>query len=1456
MQTKTPPIVEFAADLSSREKTLGRGIAQLLALASISLGMAVGASWWFGNVQALAFGTQNVPMAPSTAFLFVVLGASLFVSSRWPTAPVSRTFNTGCLSVVAFISLLLGAQSVTGDASLERLIVGELSTPTGIPVGVMSPITSIAFLLASIALSCQWLALRSAQRADQSSDQASVQSSAINCGPLCLFISVALSWGIFVISEVTLTGYLSGLPPVLGNSKIPPAILTALAFMLASVAILLPSLTQLRLIHLPAGSKTRETIWRVIAVAVIGVAVAVALRLVIVGEDSRDLLPYVVFYPSVLIIALFTGLAGGLLATLLSGIYVQVWLHGGTLTGTEWIALTVFLVGSTITSLICEAMRQSRARERRAGIQLELALAEQARAAEALRESERRFRSIFQQAAVGVVRLAADGTWLEVNDKLCEIVGYPPEELLLKTFQDITHPDDSQADSGYLDQLLEGKTNTYSMEKRCYRKTGEMVWINLTASLVRDNKGDPGFFISIIEDISERKRAEIALRNSEEKFRALFEQAGGYCMVLDPNTSDGIPIIVDANAAACVMHGYEREEFIGRPVSDINDQAGKRLVKDRTAEIMTGKLFSVENTHVRKDGTTFTVSVNAKRIDIGGEPPLILTTEYDITEREELHHRIEKIAAHVPGMIFQYQQWPDGHAAFPYSSAGIRDIYGIDPDEVSLDATAVFDVLHPDDRSRVEAKMAESMHHLTIWNDSYRVRFSEHRVIWVEGAASPKLQPDGSVLWHGYIRDVTDRKQAEEQLRLAASVFEHSFEAVLITDAENRIIDTNPAFSAITGYDRASVLGKDPNILTSDRHDEAFYREMWDEIADQGSWQGEIWNRRKDGEMYAALLSISAVRHADQSVANYIAIFSDITERKEHEAELDHIANYDQLTGLPNRRLLLDRLDQASAQTRRSGRLFAVCYLDLDAFKPINDQHGHAVGDQVLIGIANQLRKVLRAQDTVARLGGDEFVLLLNDLRRLEDCYALLERVLAVCTSPVVLDGVTHRVSASIGVTLSSPDGSPDVLPNGDNADLLLRNADQAMYRAKEAGRNRYHLYDAEQDRQLQDRRLKLQDIEDALTSQEFVLYYQPKVDMVSREVIGVEALIRWQHPEDGLLLPGAFLPFIHGSNLEIAIGEWVITAALTQVAIWQQRGLKLPISVNISAGHLLAPSFTQRLGELLAEHPACDPGCLEMEIVETSALSDIVRAGQTLTACRAMGVSLALDDFGTGYSSLAYFRRLPIDVLKVDQSFVRDMLDDPEDMEIVESVVRLARAFNRLVIAEGVETPEHGALLTLLGCRNGQGFGIARPMPADEVPGWASTWPQQGVGMVVDPSIRRDDIPLAMAMQNHHIWVDEFVDAFNDADLSRLAQIEKTPCRLERWYERSGSRRFGQLEAFHTVGQSHAKLHQLASSILAFAEQSEMDRARLRLPSLLKARDELIDQLGAFIRAQTTLGA
>ena len=569
-------------------------------------------------------------------------------------------------------------------------------------------------------------------------------------------------------------------------------------------------------------------------------------------------------------------------------------------------------------------------------------------------------------------------------------------------------------------------------------------------------------------------------------------------------------------------------------------------------------------------------------------------------------------------------------------------------------------------------------------------------------------------------QDIARRERAEEQLKLSASVFHHSHEGVMITDAEARILDVNPAFTRITGYTRDEAIGLNPRILHSGLHDVSWFARIWRSLKVDGHWRGEIWNRRKNGEIFPELEDISAVYDDNGEVRHYVAVFSDISQQKAHEAELARIANYDLLTGLPNRRLLTDRLSQAMARAQRDGKLLAVAYLDLDGFKPINDVNGHAVGDLLLVEVGQRLKRGLRGDDTLARLGGDEFVMLLGDLDSPQACIASLERALEAVRAPASIHDKILNISASIGVTLYPADAG--------DGDSLLRHADQAMYAAKQAGKNRYYLFDPERDREMEGHRAHLRRLGDALAANEFLFYYQPKVNLLTGELVGVETLIRWQHPERGLLLPDEFLSHFNDHPLEVELGEHVLETALQQVEAWQRQGLNIVVSANISANHLLHRSFVPQLAALLARHPKVVPSQLELEVLESAAMNDLGRAIDIMTRCKMLGVHFALDDFGTGYSSLAYFRRLPVDVLKIDQSFVRDMLQDDEDLAIVESVVRLAQVFGRSTIAEGVETLEHAARLIDLGCAIAQGHGIAQPMPANELLPWLQQWQSRAV--------------------------------------------------------------------------------------------------------------------------------
>ena len=690
----------------------------------------------------------------------------------------------------------------------------------------------------------------------------------------------------------------------------------------------------------------------------------------------------------------------------------------------------------------------------------------------------------------------------------------------------------------------------------------------------------------------------------------------------------------------------------------------------------------------------------------------------------------------------------------------------------------------------------------------------------------------------GVIADINERKQSEEKLHLAASVFTHAREAILITAADGTIIDINGSFTRITGYSRDEVLGGNPRLLNSGRQDKAFFAALWQELIEKGYWHGEIWNRRKSGEVYATMQTISAVRDDQGITRQYVGLFFDITALKSHEKQLEHMAHYDVLTTLPNRVLLAARLHQAMAQAKRRKQRLAVVYLDLDGFKAINDKHGHKTGDRLLMALATRMQRTLREGDTLARLGGDEFVAVLFDLDNVSACVPMLNRLLVAAAEVVPVDNFALQVSASLGVTF---------YPQADevDADQLLRQSDQAMYQAKLAGKNRYHIFDADQDRSVRGHHEGLEHIRRALTAREFVLYYQPKVNMRTGTVIGAEALIRWQHPERGLLLPAVFLPVIENHPLAIETGEWVIATALRQIELWRSAGMDMPVSVNVGADQLQQADFVARLQALLLAHPAVKPGDLALEVLETSALEDLARVAQIIEACRGIGVSFSLDDFGTGYSSLTYLKRLQVTQLKIDQSFVREMLDDPDDLAILGGVLSLATAFRRQVIAEGVETVEHGTMLLQLGCELAQGYGIARPMPASDFPDWARAWRPASAWSKL-PAVNRDDLPLLFAGVEHRAWI-VAIEAFLKGERDSLPLIHHQ-CRFGEWLEAEGQLRHGKRPAFLAIGPVHRQMHGLAAGICQLQMSGHSTEAAGGLGQLHALRDALLADLQALV--------
>jgi len=586
--------------------------------------------------------------------------------------------------------------------------------------------------------------------------------------------------------------------------------------------------------------------------------------------------------------------------------------------------------------------------------------------------------------------------------------------------------------------------------------------------------------------------------------------------------------------------------------------------------------------------------------------------------------------------------------------------------------------------------------------------FDGEKIIWVETYKTPIIDKGGNVLGTtGFARDITERIKSEERLRLTAKVFENTMEGITVTDKDNNILEVNDAFTKITGYPREEAVGKTPIILKSGVQDKDFYAAMWQAINATGHWRGDIWNRKKEGEIF----TISTIKDDKGKVTNYVGIFSDITLLKQHEKQLEHIAHYDALTGIPNRTLLADRLQQAIAFSKREKKLLAICYLDLDGFKAINDSMGHEAGDQVLIEISRRIKDTVREGDTVARMGGDEFVFLMTGLETPEECATSLDRLLEVVALPIYAGDKLFKLSASIGVSLYPHDD--------EDQDILLRHADQAMYTAKQSGRNRCYLYDPEHDQRTRTYREFIKHIQQGLVKNEFELFFQPKVDLRSGRPVGAEALIRWRHPQRGLLSPAEFLHAIEDTELDVEVGEWVVAAALDQLVEWQQTGLDLELSINISAFHMQSPKFTEKLKQKLSHYPGLPHDRLQIEILETAALKDFAAATRIINSCRNFGVGFALDDFGTGYSSLSYLSNLPVGTLKIDQSFIRDMLEDKGDFAIVQGIIALSNAFNLKTVAEGVETDKCFSALLDMGCETGQGYVIAHPMPAGDFLAW-----------------------------------------------------------------------------------------------------------------------------------------
>lgn len=919
-----------------------------------------------------------------------------------------------------------------------------------------------------------------------------------------------------------------------------------------------------------------------------------------------------------------------------------------------------------------------------------------------LRSSEYHYRGMIESlSAIAWEANTHDYSYNYVSPHAQDLLGYPLHQWRRPGFwQSIVHPEDVAYAQAYCDREV-AKGSDHSVDYRVLSADGRVVWIRDIVSMI--GYGREPVMRGLMIDISEAKQTEEALRLSEGKFASVFAQCPD--MLVIARLCDGC--FLEANPAFVEQIGVSPDEVIGRVPSELNIWGIPDIGQSLLQRLQKGSIRNLEMPFRRSDGRLFTGLLSAEPFDLDSTAAVVLVVR-DITPLKEAQQQLqmseEKFAK-------AFHSSPDGLLITRQSDGllvevndGFSRITGYHS-SLSLDRTTLELGIWVDLNERHQ--LIEQLSRDGFVKDfTSHIRRRDGQIRLCEISARP-LPIAGEDCMLTIARDITDRQQMQEKLQLAATVFESTAEGVLITDTRQRINAVNRAFSEITGYSEFEALGETPRLLASGIHDSAFYAAMWYQLTAEGHWQGEISNRRKNGEVYPSWLTISAVRNRDKLITHFVAVFADISSLKQAQARLDYQAHHDPLTGLPNRTLFESRLHGALLHSKEAQSLGAVLFLDLDRFKHINDSLGHPVGDLLLKSIALRLKESLRDIDTVARLGGDEFIILLPGLQHASDAQAVANKLLSSFAAPFQAGEHEFFMSTSIGSALFPTDGA-DVA-------TLIKNADAAMYRSKAKGRNRVEHYTRDLTAQASERIALEHELRRAIERDEFTLSFQPKLSLLTQRLVGAEALLRWCHPTFGDVPPERFIPLAEENGMILQIGDWVLDKACQQMHEWNQRyDVFGPLSVNLAGAQLRQPNLVNRIERLLLQYQL-QPGCLQLEITENFIMSQTEEALSVLHRLKKLGAQLAIDDFGTGYSSLSYLKRLPLDILKIDQSFVRGLPDDPHDAAIVRAIIALGRSMQLTVIAEGVETFEQQQFLAEEGCEQIQGYLVSLPLRADE---------------------------------------------------------------------------------------------------------------------------------------------
>lgn len=916
-----------------------------------------------------------------------------------------------------------------------------------------------------------------------------------------------------------------------------------------------------------------------------------------------------------------------------------------------------------------------------------------------------KLRNLYALSPFGFALTDMQGRFTEFNQSFQEMCGYATEELKALDYQSLTPAKYAAEDARQLELLVNtGRYGPY--EKEYKHKDGHWVPIKLNGMLITGHD-DQKYIWSIVEDITESRQLAAAAQAAEQRFQLV---------------ADSAPVLIwlAGTDKCCSWFNQTWLSFTGRGLAQemgngwadgVHPDDLQNCLDIYNSHFDCREPFHMEYRLRRHDGEYRWIHDNGiPRFSCGGIFEGYIGSCVDITEKKlneaQSHALMQEQQAMLDSELMGIVK--TSNRIITWTNSAFAKMLGFDEHELIGLAP---DILHP---SR-EACLAlhDKAYPVLSAGNTYRTKVEFKRKngqpIWLD-MSGVMLRPEkNEVMWA--ILDISKDKQAESELQIAAIAFETQ-EGVLVTDARGRILRANRAATRITGYSTEELLGKTPRMLKSGRHDAAFYAALWASLEQRNMWQGEIWNRRKSGEIYPEHLSITAVQDSGGNLTNYVATLTDITTIKAAADKIETLAFYDPLTHLPNRRLLIDRIKQAQASSTRNGRQGAVLFIDLDHFKNINDAGGHAEGDKLLKVVAERLKGCVREVDTVARLGGDEFVVLLEDLspdgfEAAAQAEMMGNKVLAALDQSYKFLTYEHRSSGSIGITLFQ-----DHLQS---ADELLRQADIAMYHAKKARRNALRFFDPQMQKSIDTRAALESALHKAIDNQQLCLYYQIQVDN-ARRPIGAEALIRWLHPELGLVSPQEFIPLAEESDLITLIGDWVLQTACAQLKAWQAKPLTrhLDLSVNVSARQFHQPNFAAQVQALIA-HYGINPQRLKLELTESMLLNNIEETIATMNELKGVGLQFSLDDFGTGYSSLQYLRRLPLNQLKIDQSFVRSLDTENHDQVIVRTIIAMAHSLNLNVIAEGVETALQQQILLLDGCIHCQGYFFSKPVPVAE---------------------------------------------------------------------------------------------------------------------------------------------